>query len=196
MHTVAPVISKSSCWKQTAPKLHKKGVNVTGRLKDSRWNTHMHLAPAAEVAGAAMILQGDDTLGNYGAVWALSLDGTVLSTLWVTPGRVKGHRRGYIWWRDSVSTADQILLLRGGLVSVGHPADINLYCCMLRFYRQQPMKRWAATGRSAFMLLMQANTGAWPLGGPLPPSVWNIYLFTVINPFSLSILLECFCRIP
>lgn len=91
---------------------------------------------------------------------------------------------------------------------LGHPADINLYCCMLFFggggsscvdllqaATDEKVSRYGMKG-CHFMLVMQANTGAWPLGGPPPPSVLNIYLFRVINPFSLSILLECCCRTP
>lgn len=117
VHTVAPVISKSSCWKQTAPKLHKKGVNATGRLKVLRWNTRMHLPPAAEVADAPMILQGDDTLGK----WRCSLSckpgwnspfhtmsytgvgqGSQKGTRLVTGQRERGRLESVVMWRPGV----------------------------------------------------------------------------------------------
>lgn len=97
--------SKSSCWKQTARKQHKKGVNETGRLKG--------FEVKHEVVGAPATLQSDDMLGkcwcslSWKPGWVQSIPGYELR---VTSAWVKGHRKRYFQWWDSVSMAGSILL--------------------------------------------------------------------------------------
>lgn len=148
-----------------------------------------------------------------GAVWALSLDGTVLSTLWaqsytgvgqgsqkgiplVMGQREHGRLNSVVTWPPGVCRSPcrhKSLLLSGQVVLRGVSSCVDL----LQAATDEEVSSYGMKCCHFILLVFDASKHrSVAPGGPLPPSLLNIYLFRVINPFSLSILLECFCRIP
>lgn len=185
------------------PKKHKSSVNVTGRLTGFKVK---HSSPAVEVVGDLWPFSLMACWKSDGAVWALSLDETVESTLFhqggseVTETDTSGD--GTVWaWQITfccyVATRCLSVTQQTNAAVMEMSYD---YLCGRRFFLDGRCHKWIATGWSVTTLsLLQANTGAWLLGGPLPPSILNIYLFSVINPFTLSSFLsgfteQCSCK--